>query len=132
MDAVTGPVSRTHGLAIGTMPDELMLQFFDLDRRAVFHNWELRSEELDVINDIERDAKVNDFRAGRPTSFLLILGIHPASPKRIPIWIPVAITGLAAVASWRNWSWHFSLRTLLVAITLVAVAMGLLVWSTRI
>ena len=50
----------------------------------------------------------------------------------IPYWIlvlAIAALGLIAGAPWINW--HFSLRTLLIATTLVAVVLGLLVWAAR-
>jgi hypothetical protein len=41
---------------------------------------------------------------------------------RFPFWFPVVITMALAAAPWLRW--RFSLRTLLVATTLVAVGMG--------
>jgi hypothetical protein len=44
-----------------------------------------------------------------------------------PIWLPTLSTVLIAALPWLPW--RFSLRTLLIAMTLVAVALGLIVWS---
>jgi hypothetical protein len=41
--------------------------------------------------------------------------------------VPVAILGL--IPSWPLIRWQFSLRTLLIATTLVAVVLGLIVWA---
>ena len=51
---------------------------------------------------------------------------------RIPIWLTVLVTAILASAPWR-WTVErrFSLRTLLIATTLVAVGLGLIVWMTR-
>jgi hypothetical protein len=46
----------------------------------------------------------------------------------VPIWFLVAIVSLVAIAPWRPW--QFSLRTLLIATTLIAVVLGLVVWSS--
>jgi hypothetical protein len=52
--------------------------------------------------------------------------------KRIvffPNWFLVALFGVFAVVPWlTRWSDRFSLRTLLIATTLVAVGLGLIVW----
>src|SRR3954451_14772994 len=55
----------------------------------------------------------------------------------IPFWIVEAVIVLLAAASWLPWDsliprWHvrrFTLRTLLIATTLVAVVLGLVVWA---
>ena len=50
----------------------------------------------------------------------------------IPLWIPVVISGLIATTTLTPWlTWHFSLRTLLIATTLVAVVLGLAAWAVR-
>lgn len=48
---------------------------------------------------------------------------------RIPIWCLAAVGAAAAIAPWL--SWRFSLRTLLIATTVVALALGLIVYATR-
>lgn len=41
------------------------------------------------------------------------------------------IAGLIASVSWFTWSTRFSLRTLLIATTLVAIGLGLIIYATR-
>jgi hypothetical protein len=49
-----------------------------------------------------------------------------------PHRLPIAISGVLAVAPWmRQLRWRFSLRTLLIATTLIAVVLGLIVWLRR-
>jgi hypothetical protein len=45
----------------------------------------------------------------------------------VPFWLLVLTCGLISVIPWPRW--HFSLRTLLIATTLVAAGLGLLVWA---
>ncbi len=57
-----------------------------------------------------------------------------SSSPLVPSWCLVLITAAIAVVPWiRNLRWRFSLRTLLIATTLIAVALGLFVvfakWS---
>jgi hypothetical protein len=49
----------------------------------------------------------------------------------IPYWFAVLLTSAVAGASWIRWTKRFSLRTLLIATTLVAVVLGLIAWSMR-
>ena len=48
-----------------------------------------------------------------------------------PFWFVTLLAATLCVASWPPWAWHFSLRTLLIATTLVAVVVGLIVAAAR-
>ena len=43
----------------------------------------------------------------------------------------VGIIATLAAAPWLSWSRQFSLRTLLIATTLVAVGLGMVVWALK-
>jgi hypothetical protein len=49
----------------------------------------------------------------------------------VPYWLTVLPTVVLAAAPWFPWSKGFSLRTLLIATTLVAVVLGLVVYTSR-
>jgi hypothetical protein len=50
----------------------------------------------------------------------------------LPYWFLVSLSAIFAVGPWiRQLRWCFSLRTLLIATTLIAVLLGLAVWLTR-
>jgi hypothetical protein len=49
----------------------------------------------------------------------------------IPHWCPVIALATLAAIPWIRQKWRFSLRTLLIATTLVAVVLGMIVWSVR-
>jgi len=46
-----------------------------------------------------------------------------------PHWFPIALFTAFAAAPWLHW--RFSLRTLLIATTLLALGLGLIAWSIR-
>jgi hypothetical protein len=48
-----------------------------------------------------------------------------------PHWLPALLSVAIAVIPWTSRTWRFSLRTLLIGMTVVALAVGLLVASTR-
>jgi hypothetical protein len=50
----------------------------------------------------------------------------------LPYWFAVFVSAISASAPWlTRLDWRFSLRTLLIATTLVAVVLGLIVWATH-
>jgi hypothetical protein len=49
----------------------------------------------------------------------------------MPIWFVVLSTAALAPIPWLHWSNRFSLRTLLIATTLLAVALGVIVYTMR-
>ena len=54
---------------------------------------------------------------------------HNLSVFYLPYWFTVLVVSTLVVAPWLPY--HFSLRTLLIATTLVAVVLGLIVWAAR-
>ena len=65
------------------------------------------------------------------------LGIHNAYwthshwTSQKPLWCILPFLVMTAWAPWIRWSNRFTLRALLIATTLVAVMLGLIVWSVR-
>jgi hypothetical protein len=49
----------------------------------------------------------------------------------IPDWLPTLLFATLAAAPWIRWSKRFSIRTLLIATTLIAVVLGVIVWAVR-
>jgi hypothetical protein len=56
--------------------------------------------------------------------------LHDSGPTVIlPDWFLIIIFAALSAAAWLGWSNRFSLRTLLITTTLIAVLLGLVVWS---
>jgi hypothetical protein len=53
------------------------------------------------------------------------------STAYVPYWFPIMLFATCAATPWMRWSKRFSLRTLLIATTLVAVVLGLAVYASR-
>ena len=71
-------------------------------------------------------------RVGWPHSRLWGLFQIRATGAVIPFWFSlVVVAALASIVWIRHLPWRFSLRTLLIATTLVAVVLGLWVWAVR-
>jgi|SRR3954470_17981056 hypothetical protein len=59
-------------------------------------------------------------------------GIERGKFAAVPYWFVIAIAGTFAAAPWLiPWSSRFSLRTLLIAMALIAAALGCAVWAIR-
>ena len=54
---------------------------------------------------------------------------RPSLYVRIPHWLCVLVAAVFAVMPWVRIRWRFSLRTLLIVTTLVALLFGLFVWQ---
>lgn len=50
----------------------------------------------------------------------------------VTYWFVVVASAICAAVPWLRWlPWRFSLRTMLLATTAIAVVLGLVVWATR-
>jgi hypothetical protein len=66
------------------------------------------------------------------TSFLWDGGLLGESRIIVPNWLLVTFAIAAAFFPWiRHSTWRFSLRTLLIATTLIAVVLGVIVWAAK-
>lgn len=48
-----------------------------------------------------------------------------------PLWSLLLVMAVTSTLPWIRWSRRFSLRTLLIAMTLVAALLGAIVWATK-
>jgi hypothetical protein len=116
IEYVTGPISKTSSFdsfsAVGYMNAEIMFQ--DLP-------WNYEGMEVDA-NASERWANATrfGFALGQNSR-----GMYACAPH----WFAVLSFATLAAAPWLPYS--FSLRTLLIAATVVAVGLGLIVWAVK-
>ena len=112
MDQLGSPWSRTRILMVGSLEGGLLVQ-------VPFHDWGYRW-----------NVKSYSLKSGGRSSFRF-----GSEFRRIPdgFCLPhsslVVLYATLAAVSWLPW--RFTLRTLLIATTLVAVVLGLIVWTTR-
>ena len=99
---------------------------------------------FDIIydpTDVERYAVLSTYMmpASQPIPIdwnVDILGLRFFGPGsvwllRVPCWLALLTTGGLAVASWMKWSYRFSLRTLLIGMTVAAAVLGTAVYMIR-
>ena len=83
----------------------------------------------------ELDYQPNFYFPDEPSTHSLWgFGIHRQAgltANSLPYWFPVLLAAAFAAIPWLPWSRRFSLRTLLIATTLLCVGLGLIVWLSR-
>jgi hypothetical protein len=71
------------------------------------------------------------FPAFADVHWVRVLRLGNLTEVYAPIWLPILFVAMIAAVPWLGWSNRFTLRTLLIATTLVAVVLGLIVWPSR-
>jgi len=112
------------GLAISSENGALLFNYVDVRGSTVtLTRWKVTI--LPITNrDLLRIGSMDDGRAG-----FLFLRLSDGYLLSVPYWFLVELTLVVGPLPWLRWSNRFSLRTLLIATTLVAVVLGLIAWS---
>jgi hypothetical protein len=116
-DSIVAQVSRTNGLGVTSMEGRILLKY-DADWDTQTATWEVFSQKA--------SEELRDFVFQSWPSF----GITWDSgfvEGAVPHWFLAVLPAAIAAASWTWGKWRFSLRTLLIATTLVAVGLGAIV-----
>ena len=128
-DNLVGPVSSTRCLGFESSQGWLTVRWdqYTMNPKA-FPRWTLNKMPAEAL---EKAFKLLAAR-GTPIHSVPSFGFHDGS-FQFPHWSIVVLTGVLAVAfaTCRPYRINFSLRTLLIATTLVAAVLGLIVWSAR-
>jgi len=126
-DTVAGPLSETKRLVIGSVTGWLQFRLDDRKGEPVnMTRWRLKSDSLqrlyDQIRALHKGARI------QPIGETAHFGMN-GDTFFMPYWFPVLVTCImaAALGIWRRCRLSFSLRTLLIATTLVAVVLGIVV-----
>ncbi len=114
VDALTSPVTTQHFIVLGSIPGAVAIGWGTGTR-----NWKI----IHPLTQDWRDATGDNvpspvwFGVTRRGGFVAVW---------IPSWFLMLVFAMLAAAPWIHW--RFSLRTLLITTTLVAVLLGLIVW----
>ena len=105
----------------GNMPGWIGFDYYPDTSPFATREWEYESYPAEEIRRI----------LPSPGFLGFYVGLSPG-PRDFyaPHWFLVLLSAAFAAVPWiRQLKWHFSLRTLLIATTLVAVVLGLIVWA---
>ncbi len=117
------PTEAVHAVALQSYGASMNLIFFDSSSLGVRLDFALRASTADHDSPwMRKHGMLSGFAmVSTPTSFNI------AAPNWFLIILSVALGGLL----WLPSSRRFTLRTLLIATTLVAISLGLIMWLTR-
>jgi hypothetical protein len=93
---------------------------WDWHNFQLYGPFELRGLEIETYRIKEKSAPTPTWHLQH---FSRTAGEHHVMAI-VPYWFLLSITAVPGVLLWRPWSWRFSLRTVLIATTLVAVFLG--------
>jgi hypothetical protein len=119
----------------GGIPDEAIVVLWERSIPIRFYPYSFKRDWYYACNPA-----IDWFPSGGPTpsrtkisaSNILMFRLSGDQPGAVPHWFLVALTALPATLVVLPWlRWRFSLRTLLIATTVVAAILGLLVYAVR-
>jgi hypothetical protein len=99
---------------------------YDYELPSVASQWNLKSAK--IVNGEYYWADEAQYRG---FFGLLVKDVNDSRLFGAPHWFFVSSTVAVAVVTWTRCSTRFTLRTLLIAITLVAVVLGLGIWAAK-
>ena len=140
--------TQTEAIGVLSNRGRLMVGRFELaalaaDPQVAELTYQLAQEQIELTNLGKRGrsdqiriqklkiAIIQQQIAQYRTQFALFRPINrPIVPAVVvPHWVPLLLAATLAAASWIRW--RFSLRTLLIGMTLVAVLLGAVIWAVK-
>ena len=118
-DALCGSIGDHGAISLDLLRGRIILSYWpQLDREWQWWHDEPDKVQIKSLNDIDHVTGFNTF-----TNF-------DGGGVLVPHWFPVTVTAIVAVIGWSRGSRRFSLRTLQIATTLIAVGLGIIVVSS--
>jgi hypothetical protein len=131
-----GTIQFTHGDRYPVSVDRTEWDTFPINQSQIASfQWEVSTHDDGAVNDsLNRDGFVLPAQPSvlSPKSFTYRDGIYKSLRVRFPYWLPTIIVCMLAGLPWLiPWRTRFSLRTLLIAITLIGLILGTIIATTR-
>ena len=117
VDQIFLPITRSAFVAMGSVPDAIIAGITGNSPTGTWAMLNMPSDEW-----LAAVGESGDSWSGAVTFKIADGGVI------VPHWFGVLLSATLAVVPWIK---RFSLRTLLIAMTLVAVVLGLIVWAVR-
>jgi hypothetical protein len=120
MVRVTGQLPGRYDIAVQSFHGGMSIHFF---RGTV--SWSIEVAEAVGV-------RTGDGRAIDNPNFFFSVERRPVEISiYLPVWFAALACGVWAASIWQRFPVKFSLRTLMISMTLVAVVLGLAVWAGR-
>jgi hypothetical protein len=130
-DTVGWGITAKQGFIVRSVKGAAVLEYLDFSGTeidAVLFQWRVESTPLPDSNQYPFGGVENTF-----AGFLIWLRRWGENPFLlcVPYWFLVPLTAGLAVALWGKWALRFSLKTLLIATTLLAVVLGSISYAVK-
>jgi hypothetical protein len=131
VDNFIGPSQGAYRFGVASSDGWLTIRYRNgiLDPKA-FPNWKLKSTSAAAMEKVykQMEASIKGTPGATFSRPARKFGWKDDWGFQFPYWLPVASVGVLVTVSWKL-PWRFSLRTLLIGMTVVAVVLGLVIWS---
>ena len=114
---LAAPVGTANGIYAEVNTGEIFITF-----GPTLKNYGWYISEVTQASGHETDYMICGFCVGKSVSDFLV---------QVPMWFTAVVPAVFAAVPLMRWSNRFSLRTLLLAATLIAVVLGATVWAIR-
>jgi hypothetical protein len=122
VDALQGPLSKEGFWHCQTIEGHIVLYLVKGTREDKLGEWNAGTISLEAVK-----AGMEGAILGKGNLSWEWPAAHDIAS--VPCWVPTVCVFALGIVPWLPW--HFSLRTLLIAMTLIAVVLGLIVWTLR-
>jgi hypothetical protein len=124
-DSMGGPIPAIKSIVLNSCRGTIHTCLYYPSSQAPISEWyHSRIDPNDNQNKAEWAKDINNSKSGFSFKSYARAGVSISAP----LWFPLLVIAALAVAPWNPKLWKFSLRTLLIATTLIAVVLGLVVW----
>jgi hypothetical protein len=119
-DTISWGITSKQGLQASSQSGGTVFQYIDMRGFTLdLYKWRLHSQQSPDANPMPISGMDEAF-----AGFLFLNGM-----VAIPYWFLVPVSAVCAAVPWIRW--RFTLRTLLIATTLVALVLGVIVYAAR-
>ena len=119
-DTISWGITSKQGLQVSSQSGGTVIQYIDISGFTLdLYKWDLHCQRSPDANPMPISG-IDEASAG----FYFVHGM-----VALPYWFLVPVSAICACIPWTHW--RFTLRTLLIATTLVAVVLGLVVYAVR-
>jgi hypothetical protein len=132
MDLLTLPISSTRVVEIGVVKGVIMFRAPPL---SYFRSkgWLGTASELRGLSSTPAPQSNSSKRPQPSRTWIRVEStpIGSGGQVHVPYWMLVVVSAALSLPLLKSKPWRFSLRTLLIGMTVVAALLGALVWATR-
>jgi hypothetical protein len=136
-DTLTVGITGTQTVALGSVPGRVLFDQWFAYAPHERRGWSIESEPVNATwtKPFPITGPLPLMARGTRFGFTVLnMGLGPLGTGHslmLPFWFLVFISGSLAMAFQLRWPWRFTLRSLFIATTFLAVVLGMIAWLDR-